>query len=79
MTSLQPGTAVTRLTRAVYRGRQLVVTVTNHTIMIREQGRRQVSAYEVPIEAVHSLGAKIKVREARAEKKSKKSKNGELK
>lgn len=69
MTSLQPGTTVTRLTRAAYRGRQLVVTITNHTIMVREQGRRQASAYEVPIEAVHSLGAKMKAREARKEKK----------
>ena len=65
---------MTRLTRSVRRetaatvqGRPLMLEVGRLTIAVRQKGKR--CTYHVPIEALWSLGAKIKRREDDAEKK----------
>jgi hypothetical protein len=70
MTALSVNGSVTRETRATYRGRALVVTLTGHELIFREKGRRRIVA--VPILAAYDLGFKILAREARLEKLAKK-------
>ena len=72
MTALGINSKVARETRATYRGRALIVTITPHEVLVREKGRRlNVS---IPITAVYDLGFKILAREARIEKLKKKGK-----
>lgn len=66
MTKLSGTASVSRETLAVWRGRELMVTVTAHDVQVREKGRRK--GYSVPIIAVFELGAKLAARQAAAEK-----------
>lgn len=61
MTRLAPGHAVTRELAATYRGRPLIVQLSNHFITLREKGRR--GSVAVPILAIYDLGFKLRARE----------------
>lgn len=50
-------------TSARYRGRELMLSIEPHDIILREKGRRQ--AFAVPIIAVYELGMKLAAMEAR--------------
>lgn len=69
MTKLDINQSVTRESRAVYRGRPLIVTASAHEIRVREKGRRL--SVGIPILAVYDLGFKILARERAREKKEK--------
>lgn len=62
--------SVRRETAAVVQGRPLMLEVGRVTITVRLKGKR--CKYEVPIECLWSLGAKLKRRELDAEKKGRK-------
>ena len=59
--------SVRRETSAMIQGRPLMLEVGRLTIAVRQKGKR--CTYHVPIEALWSLGAKLKRREMDAEKK----------
>lgn len=70
MTQLTGEKRVIRETAAAFRGRNLVVTVLPHTLIIREKGRRK--GYEVSYHSIFKLGAVKQaeaIRRERAEKK----------
>lgn len=66
MTALTGKATVTRESRALYRGRPLIVEIATHEIVLREKGRR--TRVSVPILAVYDLGFKILAREQRNER-----------
>lgn len=68
MTELTPGKKTKRQALAVYRGRPLVIELDSHSLTIREKGKRK--GYEVPYEAIYTLGAKKAAEQQRAEKKA---------
>lgn len=64
-------------TSARYRGRELMIVLEPHDILLREKGRRQ--AFAVPIVAVYELGmrlAAIEARRMKAERKKARSAKG---
>ncbi len=69
MTALGLNSKVTRESRAVYRGRALVIELSAHEITLREKGKR--TRVSVPILAVYDLGFKLLAREAAAAKREK--------
>lgn len=70
MTVLTGSKSVTRETRALYRGKPMVVTVDPYFVTVRVKGKRY--RYEVPIEAIFHLAAKKEAAKIAAEKKSRK-------
>jgi len=62
MTKLAPGASVKRETSASVRGRTIVLIVGDYTVKVGEKGSRRSTYYEVPIRAIHDLGARLKAR-----------------
>ena len=63
---------VRRETAALVQGRPLMLEIGRHTITVRQKGKR--CRYEIPIECLWPLGAKIARREADAMKRKGKGK-----
>lgn len=66
MTRMKPdGEPVVRATRAKYRGKEIVVGITPHGVIVGELGQRRTSYYEIPAEALMEVGGKLKALEDR--------------
>lgn len=63
---------VRRETSTLYRRRALIVELTAHAAIVREKGRHD--RVTVPWDAVYEIGLKLRAREARAEKLSRRRK-----
>lgn len=63
-----PAAPVTFETGPCYRGRPLMIEHGKFSLKIREKGHAAESAYDVPYEAVFTLGAKIAARERETRK-----------
>ena len=62
---------VTRLTDDFIGRRQLVIRAAPEGLYLKEQGQRWSSAFLIPWSACYHLGARLKARQAQAEKKLK--------